>query len=288
MQVTDHLTIDQLRTLANASPGRRRFLRIRAVILAAQGRTAPEVASALGCSRRAAKGWVARSADEGEAGFDERPRTGRPTFLDAEAAERLRARLDAGPTAEDAACTLRGPEVRSILDRKFGILYSLPAVYAPLHRLGDSCLDPRPRHAKADPGEAEEFKKSRRPPRRGRPGPPRQAGRGLVRGRGAVRPEGDADDRLGPTRFAAHRRAPDAVRLPLGDLHAPGRIHRKSGVMSRQGGTWRLEKSSTPPPPSSPSESIHGHRLRLYDGRCTAGHIHLFDRPREAELASVG
>ena len=159
MQVADHLTNEQLSSLADAEPSRRRFLRIRAVILASGGRSAPEVAAALGCSRRAVQGWVARYNDEGPAGFDDRPRPGRPPFLDAEAAERLRARLDAGPTAEDAACTLRGPEVRAILGREFGVLYSMPAVYALLHRLGYSCLDPRPRHRKADPAAAEAFKK---------------------------------------------------------------------------------------------------------------------------------
>ena len=159
MQVADHLTIDQLRALADATPGRRRFLRIRAVILAVEGRTAPEVAAALGCSRRAAQAWVARYNDEAAAGFDERPRPGRPPFLDAEAAERLRARLDAGPAAEDGTCTLRGPEVRALLGREFGVFYSLPAVYALLHRLGYSCLDPRPRHRKADPEAQQAFKK---------------------------------------------------------------------------------------------------------------------------------
>lgn len=159
MHVADHLTTDQLVAPAESASSKRRFLRIRAVILAAQGRTAPEVASALGCSRRAAQAWVARYNHEAVAGFDERPRPGRPAFLDAEAAERLRARLDAGPTAEDAACTLRGPEVRALLGREFGVLYSMPAVYALLHRLGYSCLDPRPRHRKADPGAQEGFKK---------------------------------------------------------------------------------------------------------------------------------
>ncbi len=159
MQVADHLTTDQLVALADAASTKRRFLRIRAVILAAEGRTAPEVAAALGCSRRAAQSWVARYNAEGPAGLDDRPRPGRPPRLDAEATDRLRARLDAGPAPGDAACTLRGPEVRSILRREFGVLYSLPAVYALLHRLGYSCLQPRPRHRKADPAAAEEFKK---------------------------------------------------------------------------------------------------------------------------------
>jgi hypothetical protein len=60
-----------------------------------------------------------------------------PLLLDEEAIERLRARLDAGPTPEDGTCTLRGPEIRALLARVRRELL--------LHRLGYSCLDPRPR-----------------------------------------------------------------------------------------------------------------------------------------------
>jgi transposase len=159
MHVADRLPLDELRALAGAATEKRRFLRLRAVILASEGRTAPEVAAALGCSRRAAQGWVARYNAEGPDGFGERPRPGRPSFLTPEMADRLRLRIDAGPAPEDGTCTLRGPEVRALLGREFGVLYSLPAVYALLHRLGYSCLDPRPRHKKADPEAQEEFKK---------------------------------------------------------------------------------------------------------------------------------
>lgn len=176
MHVADHLTTEQLRALAGAASDKRRFLRIRAIILALEGRTAPEVAAALGCSRRAAQEWVARYNAEGLAGLDERPRSGRPSFLDGPATERLRARLDAGPTAADAACTLRGPEIRALLEREFGVLYSLPAVYALLHRLGYSCLDPRPRHRKADPEAREAFKKKSPSTSTRSPGPTPESG----------------------------------------------------------------------------------------------------------------
>jgi transposase len=159
MHVADHLSLDELRRHAGQEAQTRRFLRICVVILALEGRTAPEIAAALGCSRRAAQNWVARYNAQGLAGLDERPRSGRPSFLDAEATERLRARLDAGPTAEDGVCTLRGPEIRALLEREFGVLYSLPSVYALLHRLGYSCLTPRPQHRQADPAAADSFKK---------------------------------------------------------------------------------------------------------------------------------
>ncbi|WP_390625425.1 helix-turn-helix domain-containing protein [Paludisphaera soli] len=35
----------------------------------------------------------------------------------------------------------------------------MPGVYPPLHRLGYSCLDPRPRHPRSDPAAREEFEK---------------------------------------------------------------------------------------------------------------------------------
>jgi transposase len=79
--------------------------------------------------------------------------------LPEDATDRLRRRIDAGANPEDGVCTLRAGQVRSILHAEFGVLDSLCGVYALLHRLGYSCLDPRPRHRKADPEAQEAFKK---------------------------------------------------------------------------------------------------------------------------------
>lgn len=159
MHVADHLALDALLGLADAASDKRRFVRIRAVLLAAQGRTAPQIAQALGYSRRAVQGWVARYNAEGSDCFGDRPRPGQPTHLPPAQVERLRRRIDAGPAPGDGVCTLRARELRSILDAEFGVAYSMPGVYALLHRLGYSCLDPRPRHRKSDPAAQEEFKK---------------------------------------------------------------------------------------------------------------------------------
>jgi transposase len=159
MHVADHLSPEQLQGLADQEAGKARFLRLRAVILALEGRTAPEIAAALGAGRRTVQEWVARYNAEGPDGLDDRPGRGRPCRLSAEQLGRLRQRIDAGPTPEDGACTLRGPEVRALIRREFGVTYSLPAVYFLLHRLGYEPLDPRPRHIKADPAAQEEFQK---------------------------------------------------------------------------------------------------------------------------------
>jgi transposase len=60
----------------------------------------------------------------------------------------------------DGVCTLRAADVRRILEREFGVLYSLKGVYKLLHRLGYSSLAPRPRHRLADPAAREAFKKT--------------------------------------------------------------------------------------------------------------------------------
>jgi len=165
MRVTAHLPLDELRGRADVEPDKRRFVRIRAVILAAEGRTATQIAQALGYSRRSVQVWVARYNAEGPDCLGDRPRPGRPTHLPPAEVERLRRRIDAGPTPEDGVCTLRARELRAILGAEFGAAYSEAGVYALLHRLGYSCLDPRPRHRKSDPVAQDDFKKSRRPDR---------------------------------------------------------------------------------------------------------------------------
>ncbi len=217
MHVADHLSLGELRARAVAELDKRLSLRLRAVFPAASALSAPQVAAALGPSRRAAQRRVARYNAEGPDALGDRPRAGQPTRLPEGSIERLRERIDAGPTPADGVCSLRAKDIRSILAAEFGVAYNLPGVYPLLHRLGYSCLDPRPRHRKSDPLDQEEFKKNRRTDRRGRPRPPGPAGRGLVRGRGPPRPEGDAEDGLGRPGVAADRRQAGAVRLSVGD-----------------------------------------------------------------------
>jgi len=155
MHVADHLPLDELRARADAERDKRMFLRLRTVYLAATGLTAPEVAAALGAVRRG----VARYNAEGPDALGDRPRPGQPTLLPESEVARFRERLEAGPTPADGGCTLRGRDVRAILRAEFGVAYSMPGVYALLHRLGYSCLDPRPRHPKSDPAARADFKK---------------------------------------------------------------------------------------------------------------------------------
>src|SRR5688572_13582851 len=58
--------------------------RARIVQAAADGRSAPAIAAALGCSRPTVYAWVRRFNDHGLAGLQERPRAGRPPTYTAE------------------------------------------------------------------------------------------------------------------------------------------------------------------------------------------------------------
>jgi transposase len=157
MDVKDHLPLPELKRLERVEKDADRAKRLRIVILGQEGWTAPAVAMAVGLSRRICQRWVRRYNDEGLAGLDDRRGREERLPLSPEQQEAMRRRLDAGPRAEDDVCSLRGKDVQRILAQEFHLLRSLAGVYHLLHRLGYSCLRPRPRHRKADPEKQAEF-----------------------------------------------------------------------------------------------------------------------------------
>jgi transposase len=158
MFVHDHHTLEELQRLTKALTKKRLWLRYQAVVLAKQGHSAPEIARALGCSRRAAQAWVARYNQGGVAALQERPHTGRPPRLAGTDLLRFRARLEAGPKPEDGACALGCRDLCRILGEEFGATLRRQAVYDLLHRLDYSSLMPRPQHEQANPEVQESFK----------------------------------------------------------------------------------------------------------------------------------
>jgi transposase len=159
MHVEAHFPIEQLRQLAKSQKQARMRIRLQAVVLAHEGKTAPQIAAVLGAARRAVQEWVARYNRNGIEGVTEGVRTGKPPKLARDLHEQLKMRLDAGALSTDGVCTLRAADVKRILENEFNVLYSLKGVYKLLHRLGYSCLAPRPRHKLADAAAQEAFKK---------------------------------------------------------------------------------------------------------------------------------
>jgi transposase len=129
----------------------------RAVLLAAEGvggveRTRAQIAAALGRSRQFVDEWVGRYRKLGLAGLDARKAKGNAPALTAAEQAAFRARMLAGPTdADQGKSALRGRDAQRIVAAEFGRPLKLSAVYALMHRVGLSCLRPRPRHRKNDP-----------------------------------------------------------------------------------------------------------------------------------------
>ena len=134
MNVTEHHTLEQLHTLYRTTTEARLARRIQAVWLARRGRTCPEIMEVTGASRRAVQQWIARYNDGGIDALADKPRSGRPAFLDDSQQRRLAQRIERGPTPDDRTCVFTGPAVVELVEREFGVLYSLRGIQQLLNR----------------------------------------------------------------------------------------------------------------------------------------------------------
>ena len=157
MTVKNHHSIKQLLKLAKSEVNRRLAHRIQAVALAKQGFSCPQIVQMTGYCRRTIQSWVAKYNAVGIEGFRDKPWSGRYSKLPRDKQSQLCARIDAGPVPSDGTATLYGKDIQRILQKEFKVVYSLDGVYKLLHRLGYSCLMPRPKHEKADPKVQEAF-----------------------------------------------------------------------------------------------------------------------------------
>jgi transposase len=151
---------EELARLIGAEKNAKQRDRLRAAALAIDGRETEAIVKVLDRSRRFVQRWAYAYRDGGIEAIKVKKQPGRAVTLPQELHEKFAARIDAGPGPEDRACTLRGREVVKLLEREFGVCYSLSGVYDLLHRLGFSSLRPRPKHRKNDPAAMEAFKKS--------------------------------------------------------------------------------------------------------------------------------
>ena len=151
--------LDVLKQLQRQERNAKQRDRYRAVLFALNGKTAPEISAKLGRSRRFVQQWIYRYRDGGLANLAEQHRSGAPTKLRRDDEPVFQARIEAGPSGGDGVCTLRGKDLQRILKEEFGAQYTLDGVYDLLHRLGYSCLKPRPRHRKNDVDRMREWKR---------------------------------------------------------------------------------------------------------------------------------
>ena len=150
----------KLEELVRCEPDAKQRDRYRAVLLAldpVEEREGDEIAEFLGRSPRFVDEWAGRYRRGGLAALVPKKQPGRTAKLTAEQEAKLKERLDAGATAADGVCTLRGKDVCRLLEEQFGVKHTLGGIYGVLRRLGYSCLSPRPRHEQNDPDAVRQF-----------------------------------------------------------------------------------------------------------------------------------
>ena len=154
--------VGAVKELAAASRREKRSvnqIRIRAVLSVAQGNHVPVVARSMSVAERAVRNWVHRYNRGGLVGLQDR-RKGRQCRLSDSQLEEIRKRLREGARPEDGVCSLRGHDIRRVLEKEFHVRYCRSSVYYLLHhQVGMSYLKPRPLHRKTDPGAQAAFKK---------------------------------------------------------------------------------------------------------------------------------
>jgi transposase len=156
MYIKDHDPLNRLQEASRQYRNTRTWPRVQAIILAKQGDTAPQIARALGFSRRAVQAWVAAYNHGGLDALPDRPHPGRAPTLPHDQEDAFLECIDAPPGPEDGVCEWRGADIRRLLERQFRARYTLSGVYKLLHRLGYSDLMPRPQHPETHP-EAQAF-----------------------------------------------------------------------------------------------------------------------------------
>jgi len=158
MKVKGGRSLDDLRKLQRHETDVGRAQRLQIIVLALHGWTAPAIATAVGLSRRICQRWLARYNEFGLDGLDDQRGQDAGLPLTEPQQTDFKQRIEAGPTADDGVCALRGRDFQRILDEEFHILRSLSSVYRLLHQLGYRPLCPRPRHHKADPEQQSAFR----------------------------------------------------------------------------------------------------------------------------------
>ena len=160
MNVKPHHTLKELQKLYRTENNARFARRIHGVYLASKGLTCLQIMEITGSARRTIQQWVHQYNIGGIEALKDSPRPGQPTKLPRDKERAFCHRIEAGPTAKDGVSVFNGAVMARILEKEFGVQYSLWGTYHLLYRLGYSCLCPRPQHEKADPGLQEEFKKT--------------------------------------------------------------------------------------------------------------------------------
>jgi transposase len=163
LAIRQDIEAEELRRRARLQADGRVACRLLALANALDGMSRAEAAHQAGMDRQTLRDWVIRFNAEGVEGLGDRPRCGRPSWLDEGQLATLKALVLRGPDPErDGVSSWRARDLCAIVADRFGVVYSENGMLRLLHDLGLSWQKTRPVHPEADRQAQARFKKNSR------------------------------------------------------------------------------------------------------------------------------
>jgi transposase len=161
LSIRGDMPAEELRRLARLERDGRVACRLLALGNALDGMGRERAARQAGMDRQTLRDWVIRFNAAGIDGLRDRPRSGRPPFLDEGQIAALKAIVLRGPNPErDGVSAWTAKDLCQIALDRFGVSYSENGMLDLLHGLNLSWQKTRPVHPQADPKAQAAFKKS--------------------------------------------------------------------------------------------------------------------------------
>ena len=159
--IRDDISAEELRCRARLESEGRVACRLLGLANVLDGMSRERAACQDGMDRQTLRDWVIRFNAEGIAGLRDRPRSGRPSWLDDGQLAAFKGLVLRGPNPErDGVSSWRAKDLCRIVEDRFGVSYTENGMLRLLHDLGLSWQKARPVHPEADLKAQARFKKN--------------------------------------------------------------------------------------------------------------------------------
>ncbi|WP_347365301.1 IS630 family transposase, partial [Vibrio vulnificus] len=133
-------------------------MRLLALAHFKDGHSRTQIAKFLKVSRTSVNKWVQTFLEEGLEGLQEKPRTGRPAFLNAEQREQLSQYIKAR-AMDSSGGRLTGNDIHAYIVNEFGKHYHPDSIYYLLNHMGFAWITSRSKHPRQSQQIQDDFKK---------------------------------------------------------------------------------------------------------------------------------
>ncbi|HAS6410520.1 TPA: IS630 family transposase [Vibrio vulnificus] len=155
----DSLNNIDFKKLASQQKSIQMKMRLLALAHFKEGHSRTQIAKFLKVSRTSVNKWVQTFLEEGLEGLQEKPRTGRPAFLNAEQREQLSQYIKARSSAKKIETISMNHTIHAYIVNEFGKHYHPDSIYYLLNHMGFSWITSRSKHPRQSRQIQDDFKK---------------------------------------------------------------------------------------------------------------------------------